>query len=141
MTRFEFCTNYIYLKGRPIDFSGRPYLRQIYYCSARRIVLRAGRQVEKSTLLANFIIHQAVTRPGVEILFAAPRDQQSHVFTKMRLMSAVRNSPVIARVLLGRRPSKLRIKEVEFVNGSTLYVRSAFHKADASRGLTQVKEF
>ena len=69
-------------------------------------------------------------------MFVAPRDQQSHVFTKMRLMAAVRNSPVIARVLLGRRASKLRIRDVEFVNGSTLYVRSAFHKADASRGLS-----
>ena len=136
MKRFEFCENYIYLKGRPIDFNGRGYLSAIYNSSARQLVLRASRQVEKSTFLVNAIVHAAVTRPGIEILFVAPRDQQAYVFIKTRLMPVVRNSPVIARALLGRRPRKLGIRDVEFANGSMLYVRSAFLKADASRGLT-----
>ena len=29
MKRFEFCENHIFLKGRPIDFNGRPYLSDL----------------------------------------------------------------------------------------------------------------
>jgi hypothetical protein len=53
MTKFEFCQHFIYLKGRPISFADRPYLRAPYDSKARRLVIRAGRQVEKSTFLGN----------------------------------------------------------------------------------------
>ena len=64
------------------------------------------------------------------------RDQQASVFAKTRLMPAIQNSPVIARALLGVNGAKLGIRDVQFVNGSTLHVRAAFHTADAVRGLS-----
>lgn len=136
MTRFDFARNFIFLKKSPISFAGREYLKAVYNCSAQRMVVRASRQVEKSTFLVNAIAHAAVTMPGVTILFVAPRDQQASIFSKMRLMPAVQNSPVIARALLGGKRRKLGIKDVQFVNGSTLHVRAAFHSADAVRGLS-----
>jgi hypothetical protein len=136
MARFEFASKFVYLKNSPISFEGREYLKAVYNSSAQRMVVRASRQVEKSTFLVNAIAHAAVTKPGVTILFVAPRDQQASVFSKTRLMPAVRNSPVIARALLGVKRRKLGIKDVQFVNGSTLHVRAAYHSADAVRGLS-----
>ena len=101
MTRFDFARNYIYLKKTPISFTGREYLRDVYNCPAKRLVIRASRQVEKSTFLTNAIVHAAVTMPSVTILFVAPRDQQASVFTKTRLMPAIQDSPVIARAPVG----------------------------------------
>jgi hypothetical protein len=124
------------LKKRPICFIGREYLEAVYNSTAQRLVVRASRQVEKSTFLVNAIAHAAVTMPGVTILFVAPRDQQASVFSKTRLMPMVRDSPVIARALVGSKHSKLGIKDVQFINGSTLHVRAAFHSADAVRGLS-----
>src|SRR5215469_8939452 len=136
MQRFEFCQHYIYLRGQPIDFTGREYLRAVYNSPAQRLVLRASRQVEKSTFLANAIAHAACTRPGITILFVAPRDQQAHIFTRTRLMPVLQDSPVLCRALLGHRRRKRGIKDLVFDNGSMLHTRAAFHSADAVRGLS-----
>lgn len=136
MDRFGFCQNFVYLHGRPIDFTGRDYLRAIYNSTAQRLVLRASRQVEKSTLLANAIVYAAFNHPGITILFVAPRDQQALIFTKTRLLPVVQNSPVLRRALLGDRRHKVGIKDLLFENGSRLHTRAAFHSADAVRGLS-----
>src|SRR5713226_3634019 len=104
MTKLDFCRNYLYLNGRPITFDGRHYLEAIYNSTARRIVIRASRQVEKSTFLVNSILYEAVTRPGVQMLFVCPRQEQASVFSNARLMPTLDGSPVIRRILL-RRPS------------------------------------
>lgn len=136
MDRFEFCQNFVYRKGRPIDFAGRDYLRAIYNSPAQRLVLRASRQVEKTTFLANAIAHAVVDNPGITILFVAPRDQQAHMFTKTRLMPVLQDSPVLRRALLRGQQRKPGIRDLLFANGSMVHTRSAFHSADAVRGLS-----
>lgn len=136
MERFEFCQNFVYRKGRPIDFTGRDYLRAIYDSPAQRLVLRASRQVEKSTFLANAIAHAATTIPGITILFVAPRDQQAHIFVKSRLHPVLQDSPVLRRTLVGHRRQNLGIKDLLFKNRSMVHARAAFHSADAVRGLS-----
>ena len=95
MTRFEFCEQFIYLKGRPISFADRRYLQAPYNSKARRLVIRASRQVEKSTFLVNTILHTAVTRPGSHIIFVCPRQEQARVFSGSRLLPTIQQSPVI----------------------------------------------
>lgn len=136
MTRFEFAQNFIYLKDRKIDFAGREYLEAVYNSTAQRMVIRAARQVEKSTFLVNAILYDAMKTPGLTTLFVAPRDQQASVFVKTRLIPTIQNSPVVARALLGARRRKLGVKDLQFANGSTLHVRAAYHSADAVRGLS-----
>src|SRR4051812_38046054 len=68
------------LRDEPFSFEGRPYLHAVYAAAGRRLVLRASRQVEKSTLLCNRILFDAVRMPGRQILFVSPRDEQSRLF-------------------------------------------------------------
>lgn len=135
MTRLEFCRNFIYLKGALIKFDQRPYLPAIYEAHDRRIVLRCSRQVEKTTFLCNMLIHTAFHLPGVRIIVVFPRMEQAHVFSKSRLMPMIESSPIIARKLLGQRRRKTQVMHMRFANDSEVFIRAAFHSADAARGI------
>jgi hypothetical protein len=135
MDRFSWCESFVHLRGAPISFEGRPYLRAIYNSNARRIVLRCSRQVEKTTFIGNVVTHAAATLPGVRIIVVFPRADQSSVFAKSRLRPVVTDSPVLRRVLLGKRAREPQVNHMRFVNGSEVYIRSAFHSADAVRGI------
>jgi hypothetical protein len=135
MTKYDFSERFIYLKGRPISFADRPYLRAPYDSQARRLVIRASRQVEKSTFLVNTILYTAATRRGSHIIFVCPRQVQARVFSGSRLLPTIQESPFIRRLLLGRGKRKPQVTTLRFANGSEVYIRAAFHSADAVRGL------
>ena len=135
MDRFEWCESFIYLRKKPISFEGRPYLRRLYDSSARRVVMRCSRQVEKTTFLCNAVCHAAVTIPGVHILVVFPRHEQASVFAKSRLRPMITESPIPRRILLGKQMREPQIEHMRFMNGSEVYIRAAYHTADAVRGI------
>lgn len=123
-------------RDQPFRFDGRPYLDAIYGAYRQGIVLRCSRQVEKSTFIANSILYELAMKPGVRLLFVAPRDQQSRLFAKLRILRAIGDSPFLRRHLIGRRAAKQKINDMVFANGSMLHIRSAFSTADSARGLS-----
>jgi hypothetical protein len=135
LNRFEFTSSLVHLRNKPISFVGRPYLARVYESEASRLVIRASRQVEKTTFLVNSILYLAIRHPGVHIVCVFPRQEQAHVFSHARLMATIEGSPVIRRALLGSRGRKLKVTNLQFANGSEVYVRAAYHTADAVRGL------
>jgi len=134
LPKIEWCRRFVVLDGQPIDFMGRPYLPEIYAAS-RNLALRCSRQTEKSTFLANTILYEACTRPGIRMLFICPREQQAMLFARMRLLDTLKESPLLYRTLLNGQRTP-RIRDLEFDNGSVLHVRAAFNSADASRGIS-----
>ena len=98
--QINFARRLVYLDKQLIKFDRRPYLPEIYEAAlSRDVVLRAGRQVEKSTLLCNKIIFDAIRMPGRQILYVCPRQEQALGFSKNRLRPAVQNSPLVRRSL------------------------------------------
>jgi hypothetical protein len=134
--KFEFIKNFVHLGRRPIRFDGRPYLAAIYNSPHRRLVLRASRQVEKSTFLANSILHELAAAPDTRVLFVSPRWDQSSVFVCSRFLPMLDGSPILRRILLGKKTKNRRLANMRFSNDSELYVRAAFHNADSSRGIS-----
>jgi hypothetical protein len=132
----KFCEQFVVLKDQPIKFTGRGYLGEVLASTAQRLVLRCSRQVEKSTLLVNRILYHAVTVPGIQMLLVCPRREQASVFSNTRLMPAIADSPFLRRLLLGRKNRRPQVMNCRFANGSELFVRAAFHSADAVRGLS-----
>lgn len=126
MTRFKWCENFVFLRGRPLSFAGRPYLRAIYNSAARRIVLRCSRQVEKTTFICNAILHAAVTLRGVHIVVVFPRDQQAKVFAKSRLLPMIEESALPRRLLLGSRARRPQVTHMRFQNKSEVFLRAAY---------------
>ncbi len=135
MKKLEWCETFAYLRGAPISFAGRPYLPAIYASDARRLVLRCSRQVEKTTFVCNAVVHAATQIPGVRIIVVFPRQDQATVFAKSRLMPVITESPVIRRILIGRKSRKPQVTHMQFRNGSEVYIRAAYHSADAVRGI------
>ena len=134
--KVKFCKEFIVLNGQLINFSGRRYLREIYNVTDRNLVLRCSRQVEKSTFLANSIVYESCIRAGVQILLVCPRDEQARRFSRDRLLPAIDQSPLVRRTLLGKSRRKPPVMNVEFQNGSRLFIRAAYNSADACRGLS-----
>ena len=136
MGKLKFCENFVFLKDKPICFDGRPYLPTFYRSSARNVVLRASRQVEKSTFLVNTILYEACLNPEIQILFVCPRQEQAQVFSHSRLQPALEQSPLVSRRLLGKGNRKQQVMNMRFANNSQVYLRAAYRSADAARGIS-----
>ena len=134
MGLLSFCERFVRLDRKPISFAGRPYLPQIYDSAMRTLVLRCGRQVEKTTLLANLAVYNAVQFPGIKMLLCFPRREQAEMFSRSRLRPVISGNPLLASVLLGTKGRVLDPMNMRFKNNSELSIRSAFHNADAARG-------
>ncbi len=135
MNRFDWCSNFIFLKGDPISFGDRPYLRAVYDTTARRAVLRCSRQVEKTTFICNADVHAAITIPRVRIIVVFPRHEQATVFAKSRLLPVITDSPVVRRILLGAAARTPQVMHMRFANKAEVYIRAAFHSGDPVRGI------
>jgi hypothetical protein len=81
-------------------------------------------------------MYEACLKPGIQMLFVSPRIEQARVFTRMRLLESIDQSPLVRRKLLGAGRSRPQMSNLQFANGSTLYVRAAYHSGDSCRGLS-----
>lgn len=132
----KFCRDFVYLRNRPLSFAGRGYLDGVYAATDRNLILRCSRQVEKSTMLCNRILFEAVTNPGISMIFVCPRLEQASMFSKTRLLPAIDQSPLVRRLLLGDRGRRPQVMNLQFDNDSQLFLRAAFRSADPVRGLS-----
>jgi len=73
MAKLEFCRRLVHLDRKPISFQERPYLPAVYDCRQGNLVLRCSRQTEKSSFLANTILYETCTSPGIRVLLVCPR--------------------------------------------------------------------
>ena len=101
MGKLQFCEHFVHLGKDLISFQDRPYLPAVYRCKKRNLVLRCSRQTEKSTFLANSILYEACTNPGIAMLLVAPRLEQAWTFCHSRLLPCLHDSPLIRRILIG----------------------------------------
>ena len=60
MKLLEFSERFVFLNEELISFSCRPYLPEVYAAAEGNLILRCGRQVEKSTMLVNVIVYLSV---------------------------------------------------------------------------------
>jgi hypothetical protein len=135
VSKREFAERFIHLRSGRFSLEGRPYLQEVYDSTARRIVLRASRQVEKTTFLVNSIIYYAMEFPGSHILVVCPRMAQARVLSKSRLQDVINRSPFVARCLLGQMPRHLAVNDLHLANGTVVYFRASYHSPDSSRGI------
>jgi len=115
------------------NFNERRYLRPIYDTDAKRIVVMAGRQVEKSTMLGNKILAYSSMVRHFRSLYVSPSHTQTKVFSRDRIKEPIE----ISRTLGAFTNSKLlsNVLEKKFVNGSQVTMRFAFLNADRVRGI------
>jgi hypothetical protein len=115
-------------------FAERPYLRRIYDMRAKKRLLMAGRQVEKSSTMAFMLLTLCAMYPGYRILYVTPSAMQTKEFSRTKVTEVIETSPVIRAWFP---PSMLgNIFERQCINRSVLKMRYAFLTADRCRGLS-----
>jgi hypothetical protein len=134
-TKVDWIHNLVYLDGKKFDFNGRNYLKQIYNLQHPHKLLKTGRQVEKSTMLANEFIVNSIVIPYFKSLYVSPSHDQTRTFSNQKLKPWMEDSPVIEKYFQNSQVSK-QVFEKSFTNGSIGFLRSAFLNADRTRGIS-----
>jgi len=125
-------------EGKPprmenFSFAERRYLKPIYNTQSRRVLLKCGRQVEKSTSLGNICLAYACILPGFNILFVSPSQDQTRTFSRDRLKDPMETSDILKVWTDQKIADSVMLKQ--FLNRSKITLRYAFHNADRTRGI------
>ena len=124
-------------KGRVVPFtfgSDRRYLQQIYDSTAKRVLLKFGRQSEKSTLLGNYLISMCCLMSSLRCLYVSPAALQTKTFSKDRLDEPFYISD---HLFSWTTPEMLDNQQLKrFLNLSQITLRYAFLNADRTRGIS-----
>jgi DNA-directed RNA polymerase subunit RPC12/RpoP len=123
------------VKGKPFRFDHRNHLFDVYRDPHPRIVIVAGRQVEKSETVCRKLIHAGWTRPHTTITYTAPRNEQTTRFVNDRFRKAIADSVngILEYDVDKKRDAKTAIG---IINKSIFYFGSAWADGDSLRGIS-----
>lgn len=114
-------------------FEGREYLRQIHDVGDRRILIKSGRQVEKSYTLAAKVVTYCGLIPTFKAIYISPSQQQTRLFSHAKLDNVLK-SPHVRRTMFNPLMCTSYVFEKSFLNGSTILMNYAGDSADRVRG-------
>lgn len=117
----------------PFSFAERRYLKSIYDATNPRILLKCGRQVEKSTMLGNRLLAFTCIQPNFNALYVSPSSTQTKVFSNDRLKEPIETSDKLNAWTVDKLISNVFQKK--FINRSQIVLRYAFLNADRVRGI------
>ena len=118
----------------PFSFAERGYLQTVYDIQQPRILLKTGRQVEKSTSLANKLLAFSCIIPHFKSLYVSPSATQTKDFSKLRLKELIETCPDLRAWFSSALTDNVFAKKAE--NRSVITLRYAFLNADRCRGLS-----
>lgn len=114
-------------------FKDRPYLKRIYDTAEQRVLLKCGRQVEKSTTIGNKIVAYSCLNNHFRSLFVAPSAEQAKVFSNDRIADVITMSPSVRAYTNTVLTNAVFHKK--FINYSQIRLRYAYLTADRVRGI------
>ncbi len=125
----------LWLDGKPFSLNEYPMYRAIYDGRFRSTLLMCGRQVAKSTSLANFIIAESVSIPHFRSYYLAPSKEQTLIFSNTRLGKVLSYSPLVRKFFQSPETSD-RVLHRSYTNGSENAFTYACDDADRARGFS-----
>lgn len=123
----------LYLDGDYLSLAGRNYILPIYDHGYRNIILKCGRQVEKSSTIRFVMLLRSIFLNHHRSLYVSPSQSQTSDFAK-ELTKIVDTSPFIHDNFTSTALVNQTL-ERQFTNGSTIKLRAAHHHADRCRGI------
>ena len=117
----------------PFSFVNRRYLSLPYDTPSKRVLLKCGRQVEKSTLLGNKSLAYCALISSFNVLYVSPTNLQTKTFSQDRLKEPIETSSRLKAWTTTQLSDNIFLKK--FVNRSQLTLRYAYHNADRVRGI------
>lgn len=125
----------LYLDGEPFSLRDYPMYRSIYDGRYRSTLLMCGRQVAKSTSLANFIISESVALPFFKSYYVSPSKEQTLIFSNTRVGKTLSYSPLINKYYQSPEHAD-RVLHRSYTNGSENAFTYACDDADRARGFS-----
>lgn len=116
----------------PINFEDRPFLRPIYD-SKKDVLLRCGRQVEKSTTVANLALSYTAAIEFYTTLYVSPTAIQTKQFSEDKLALVMENSPLLSKIFPAKNQSVFQKRTITY---GSIVLRAAFLTASRTRGIT-----
>src|SRR5512137_2656793 len=83
----------LWLDGKPFSLHDYPMYEAVYNGRYRDTLLMCGRQVAKSTSLANFIITESIALPFFREYYVSPTKEQTLIFSNTRVGKTLAYSP------------------------------------------------
>jgi len=123
------------LGGKPFSLENRPYIMPIYNGNYPDMIIKSGRQVEKSTTAAVHLLLKSIARKYHNSLYVAPRRNQTQYFSTQRLTPMLDDSKFIKKYYLAN-SSYNNVFFKSFKNGSTINLSYAWDSADRTRGFS-----
>jgi hypothetical protein len=120
-------------KTIPFSFAKRRYLKLPYNTTCHKVLLKCGRQVEKSTMLGNRILAYACLIASFNVLYVSPTNSQTKTFSQDRLKEAIETSEVLRAWTTNELSNN--VFEKKFINRSMIKLRYAYLNADRTRGI------
>lgn len=136
-----FAERFLYaMPGLPFSFVGREYFKPIYDSNSQIELFKTARQCAKSTFIANRIITRAVSIPGLQVLYEAPRKEQSSTFSYQKFGTILQYSPDLKPFLTTTKGGKIDGMAIQrytcFKTGAFVKLSSTFNGADRDRGIS-----
>lgn len=123
----------LWLDGQPFSLKDYPMYRAIYDGRYRSTLLMCGRQVGKSSSLANFIIAESVSIPHFREYYLSPSKEQTLIFSNTRVGKVLSYSPLVRKYFQSPETSD-RVLHRSYTNGSENAFTYACDDADRARG-------
>ncbi len=109
--------------------------RAFYDGRFRRTLFMTGRQVAKSTSLANFDILECAVIPHFKTMYVSPSKEKTVIFSTTRVAKVMRYSPHISRRFLTSDLSD-RVLQKQFTNGSVMHFMYADEDPERLRSVS-----
>ncbi len=125
----------LWLDGDAFSLDDYPMYRSIYDGRYKSTLLMCGRQVAKSTSLANFIITESVAIPFFKEYYLSPTKEQTLIFSNTRVGKTLSYSPLIKKHFQSPEHAD-RVLHRSYTNGSENAFTYACEDADRARGFS-----
>jgi len=134
--RSQLAESLIYLEGKPFSLTEYQPFQDIYDCSHPAIVLCTGRQIGKSTSLANFLLTEGISTPQFRSLFVSPSKEQTSRFSNTRFAKALFFSPMLKKYFVTNDMPANNVTMRMLANGSEFFFSYACDDAERVRGIS-----
>jgi hypothetical protein len=114
----------------------RRHLLNIHACVEKPVLLKCGRQVEKSTNLGITSLYNCWAIPYLHAVYVSSSQAQTGRFSSSVVRPMLQDSTVLNEIFYQPQRLKDNVSEKHFANASKLYLAYAFLTADRARGIS-----
>lgn len=133
-TRSSFAQALLVHRRKPLRLDQHKFFMPVYDLASQMMLLKCGRQVAKSTTLANIIIAESAVYDAFRTLYVSPSSMQTKQFSNEKLTPTMHDSPIIKNHYISSQTID-QVFEKTMLNGSHMFLRYAFLTPDRARGI------